>query len=68
MPLKERVLTDTGKFERYRPAGLARRRHRAHLRHADVTPARAPALGMGRSNETRQASLTAALGGCLRFM
>ena len=54
-----------GKVERYRSAGLACRRHRAHLRHADVPPARASALGMGRSNETRQASLTAALAGCL---
>ena len=51
--------------ERHRSAGLARRRHRPHLRHAGLTPARVAAVGMERSNAPGQGSLTAAHGGCL---
>ena len=34
------------KAERHRPAGLARRRHRPHLRYAGLAPARVAAVGM----------------------
>ena len=55
-----------GKIERHRSAGLARRRHRPHLRHAGLTPARTATVGMERRNAPGQGSLTAVLGGCLR--
>ena len=56
--------------QRHRPAGMARRRHRPHLRHAGLTPARIAPLELEAdkpNRKFRQGRIAPALAVCLRL-